>query len=175
VNNLSVLHTFTGTIDEAWFYLISVAIEARGAEIIRLMLRAMDAVRSNSPSVVADSLETLSVIFQEIGVILERMYEKCDPEVFYHQIRPFLAGSKNMVGAGLPNGVFYEEGNGRGEWRQYSGGSNAQSSLIQFFDVALGVEHQPTKNSKVAEVDLKAKHGFLSVFTQPKRRNQNPF
>lgn len=61
--------------------------------------------------------------------------------VFYHQLRPLLAGSKNMATVGLPNGVFYDVGDGQGEWRQYSGGSNAQSSLIQLFDIALGIQH----------------------------------
>lgn len=69
------------------------------------------------------------------------MYERCDPMVFYHEIRPFLAGRKNMEAAGLPRGVFYDEGNGKGEWKQLRGESNGQSSLIQFFDVVLGVEH----------------------------------
>jgi indoleamine 2,3-dioxygenase len=158
-----VLHTFTGTTDEAWFYLISVAIEVRGAEIIPMMLQAMDAVRVGDAETVAQCLLNFADSVQDIGIVLDRMYEKCDPEVFYHKIRPFLAGSKNMVAAGLPNGVFYDEGNGEGQWKQYSGGSNAQSSLIQFFDIVLGVEHSPTRNSKVAPVDLKAKHGFLSV------------
>lgn len=48
-----------------------------------------------------------------------------------------------MGHSGLPRGVFYDEGDGNGEWRHNSGGSNAQSSLIQFFDVVLGVEHGP--------------------------------
>ncbi|KAG0650363.1 Indoleamine 2 [Hyphodiscus hymeniophilus] len=161
VDNLSVLHTFTGSEDEAWFYLISVAIEARGAEIIRTMLKAMDAVRADDAYTVGKCLLKFADTLPEIAAILDRMYEKCDPEVFYHKIRPFLAGSKNMGSAGLPSGVFYEEGDREGQWRQYSGGSNAQSSLIQFFDIVLGVEHSPTKNSKVVEVDLKAKHGFL--------------
>jgi indoleamine 2,3-dioxygenase len=159
-----MLHTFTGSEDEEWFYFISVAIEARGAEIIPTMLKAMDAVRANDSQTVAQCLLNFADTLPEISAILDRMYEKCDPEVFYHKIRPFLTGSKNMASAGLPNGVFYEEGEGEGQWRQYSGGSNAQSSLIQFFDIVLGVEHSPTRNSKVVEVDLKAKHGFLSVY-----------
>jgi indoleamine 2,3-dioxygenase len=30
LNNLSILITFTGSTDEQWFYLVSVAIEAKG-------------------------------------------------------------------------------------------------------------------------------------------------
>ncbi|TVY13555.1 Indoleamine 2,3-dioxygenase [Lachnellula arida] len=155
IENLRTLHTFTGTRDEEWFFLISVAIEAHGAAIIPVMLKAINAARSNDPKVVVNALVKFSKCVREVGVILKRMDEGCDPDIFYNQIRPFLAGSKNMMLAGLPNGVFYDEGDGKGKWRQYSGGSNAQSSLIQFFDVALGVEHSLTGASKGS------KPGFL--------------
>lgn len=131
--------------------------ESRGAELIPVMLKAMDAARSNYPEVVSDALFKFARCVREIGGILQRMYEECDPNVFYNDIRPFLAGSKNMVHAGLLKGVFYDEGEGKGVWRQYSGGSNAQSSMIQFFDVAVGVEHSLTGATKGS------KPGFLQV------------
>ncbi|KAG9247065.1 Indoleamine 2,3-dioxygenase [Calycina marina] len=143
--SLTTLHTFTGTRDEEWFYLVSTAIEARGAPIIPTMLKAMDAVRADNASVVTRSLQEFIVCVSDINALIERMYEECKPEVFYHEIRPALAGSKNMAAAGLLRGVFYDEGYGKGEWRQYSGGSNAQSSTIQFLDLVLGIRHFPTK------------------------------
>ncbi|KIN00586.1 hypothetical protein OIDMADRAFT_146019 [Oidiodendron maius Zn] len=161
VENSSILYTFTGTLDEAWFYRISIAIEAQGAYIIPIMLKAVDAVRMNDPQIVTSCLFEFGKCLEQSGNILQRMYEKCSPEVFYHKIRPFLAGSKNMASAGLPNGVFYEECNRKGQWRQYSGGSNAQSSLIQFFDVILGVEHSPTKHSRKAETTSGGNHNYL--------------
>jgi indoleamine 2,3-dioxygenase len=118
------------------------------------MLKAIDAARQNNSSVVLSALSKFTNCVREIGGLLKRMYEQCSPDVFYNQIRPFLAGSKNMMVAGLPHGVFYEEVNGRGRWHKYSGGSNAQSSLIQFFDVVLGVEHRSTEGSN---------EGFLKV------------
>ena len=45
LENLSTLATFTGSLDESWFYLVSVAIESRGAPIIPLMLNAIEAAR----------------------------------------------------------------------------------------------------------------------------------
>ncbi|KAL8638287.1 MAG: hypothetical protein Q9228_004553 [Teloschistes exilis] len=144
LENLSTLTTFTGSLDESWFYLVSVAIEARGAPTIPVMLKAIQAARHNDRAMVSMCLRDFAQRIDELGALLQRMYENCDPHVFYHRIRPFLAGGKNMADAGLPNGVLFDDGTGSRQYRQLGGGSNAQSSLIQFFDVILGVEHRPT-------------------------------
>jgi len=144
LSNLATLHTFTGSLDESWFYLISVAIESRAGPIIPLMLEAMHAVRAGDTETVTNCLQNFAERLDELGVLLGRMYEQCDPHVFYHRIRPFLAGSKNMADAGLPNGVIFDDGTGTSDYVQYSGGSNAQSSIIQFFDLVLGIDHRPT-------------------------------
>lgn len=144
MENLATLNTFTGSIDESWFYLISVAIEARGAPILDLMLTAIAAARKDDAKTVTRCLVGFAELLTDLTNILVRMHESCDPTVFYHRVRPFLAGSKNMAEAGLPHGVLYDEGTGAEKHRQYSGGSNAQSSLIQFFDIVLGIQHLPT-------------------------------
>lgn len=144
LENLAILSTFTGSLDEQWFYLVSVAIEARGGPIVPLMLQAIAAARVGDTGIVTECLHHFAERLDELGTLLVRMYENCDPHVFYHRIRPFLAGGKNMGDAGLPHGVMYDDGTGTGKYRQYGGGSNAQSSLIQFFDIVLGVEHRPT-------------------------------
>ena len=74
------------------------------------------------------------------------MYERNDPQLFYTRIRPFLAGTRNA--ATLPNGVFYENESGGGTFRAYNGPTAAQSSLMQFIDIALGVQHHPTGLSR---------------------------
>ncbi|KAE8445643.1 hypothetical protein EG329_012940 [Mollisiaceae sp. DMI_Dod_QoI] len=168
MENLATLTTFTGSIDESWFYLVSVAIEARGGQTIPLMLTAIQAARLNDSTTVTMCLRAFAEALDDLGTLLQRMHESCDPTVFYNRIRPFLAGSKNMEEAGLPNGVLYEDGSGKEEFKQYSGGSNAQSSIIQFFDIILGIEHRPTGEKKDAssESELEgtappAKHNFL--------------
>ncbi|KAM0213273.1 hypothetical protein ACHAQI_004316 [Fusarium lateritium] len=147
LSQLNTLHTFTGTESESWFLLISVAMEARAGAIIPRMMEALNAVKTRDYDVIIAALEQLKTCIDGVGDLLERMYEKCDPMTFYYKIRPFLAGSKNMEAAGLPNGVFYDEGDGKGEWRHLRGGSNGQSSLVQFFDVVLGVEHITSGNN----------------------------
>ncbi|GAW26666.1 putative indoleamine -dioxygenase [Rosellinia necatrix] len=142
LDNLRALHTFSGTEDESWFYVLSVAAEARGARAIPVMLRAAEAVRRGDHDAVSRGLVEMAGCVRGLARLLGRMQERCDPAVFYHQLRPFLAGTRNMTAAGLPaDGVFYDEGDGEGRWRQLRGGSNGQSSLIQFFDLVLGVEH----------------------------------
>jgi indoleamine 2,3-dioxygenase len=144
LDNLATLHTFTGSMDESWFYLVSVAIEARGGPMIALMLDAMRAAREDDALAVTAALQIFAERLDDIGSMLNRMYERCDPHIFFHRIRPFIAGSRNMGEAGLPNGVLFEDGSGKAQWRQCGGGSNAQSSLIQFFDIVLGITHRPT-------------------------------
>ena len=167
--NLESLCTFTDTVDEQWFYLVSVAIEARGAPTIPLMIEAMHAARQGDSVTVNECLTIFSNRMQDLQELLSRMHERLSPQAFYFHIRPFLAGSKNMAEAGLPHGVLFEDGTGNEQYRQYSGGSNAQSSLIQFFDIALGVEHWPTgvkKNptaEKLAGAAPPPRHNFIEV------------
>ncbi|KAK8044356.1 hypothetical protein PG993_004380 [Apiospora rasikravindrae] len=159
VDAVRSMHTFTGTEDESWFFMISVAMEAQAGRAIAATTRALEAAAKQSPrdyDALARALDDLAAGIDEVGRLLERMHERCDPDVFYHQIRPFLAGSKNMEAAGLPRGVLYPErqsgddGRWTGSWHQWRGGSNGQSSMIQFFDVVLGVEHANEGNSRAS-------------------------
>lgn len=144
LSNLATLATFNGSLDESWFYLVSVAIEAKGGPAIELMLNAIEDARNNDTEAVIAALKTLKEHMDGLHAIFNRMTENCDPHAFYYHIRPFLSGSKDMEHAGLPKGVLYDTGSPDDTYRKYSGGSNAQSSLIQFFDIVLGISHLPT-------------------------------
>ena len=143
LENLFTLHTFTGSLDESWFYLVSIAIEAAGAPAIPVMLQAVDSAAANDAEMVTACLRDFAECLDELGTLLTRMYENCDPHIFYHKIRPYLAGSRKMADAGLPHGIIFDTGSGNDKYVQFSGGSNAQSSIIQFFDIVLGIEHRP--------------------------------
>lgn len=168
LENLATLYTFTGSIDESWFYLVSVAIEGRAAPTLPIVLTAMGAARRDDAATVTNCLREFAETIDELGTLLQRMHESCDPHVFYNRIRPFLAGWKNMSEAGLPNGVLYEDGSAKEEYKKFAGGSNAQSSILQFFDIALGITHRPTgeKNDAVLKNESQSstaplKHNFL--------------
>ena len=173
LENLATLTTFTGSLDESWFYLVSVAIEARSGDLIPIMLQAIALARIQDSRGVTERLRLLAERIDELGTLLQRMYENCDPHIFYHRIRPFLAGSKNMSEAGLPNGVLYDTGSPSDEYRQYSGASAAQSSIIQLIDVILGVEHRPTGMKRGGAEGTAAppssRHAFTQVYLPPPR------
>ncbi|CCH45342.1 hypothetical protein BN7_4924 [Wickerhamomyces ciferrii] len=141
LENLTTINTYTGSIDESWFYLVSVYFEYKGASCITDGLDAIKAVRENDKATVKKNLQNLAESIDRLGSVLMKMEEMCDPHTFYYRIRPYLSGWQNMKDAGLPNGLKYGD---ETEYRSYAGGSNAQSSLIQTLDLILGVEHFPT-------------------------------
>ncbi|KAF8979021.1 hypothetical protein BGZ46_005927, partial [Entomortierella lignicola] len=143
LNNLDTLATLSGSSDESWFYLVTTAIEATGAPVLSKILNAIQLVRNEDISGLVQELESIRGIIEDLVAVLRRMFERCDPYVFYWKVRPYLAGWENMAEAGLPNGVKYE-GVDNGEYKKLAGGSAAQSSLIHALDIAFGVEHYPT-------------------------------
>lgn len=134
--------SFTGSPDESWFFAVPAAIEARGAPIITLALRAFESVSSNDSEGVVDCLDQISLHLDGCARLLPRMYERNNPSVFYNRIRPFLSGTH--VPPRFPHGVIYEDEDGGGEYRRYKGPTAAQSSLWHFVDIALCVMHQRT-------------------------------
>ncbi|KAM5443158.1 putative indoleamine 2,3-dioxygenase [Microsporum ferrugineum] len=157
LDDLQALISFTGTETESWFLTGGVAIEATGAKVVQPLLKALQAVETREYMVIIRGLEALKLCIDDMTALLTRMYERCDPMTFCHRIRPFYAGSKNMATAGLPRGVFYDAGDGKGEWKKFQGGSNGQSSLIQFFDLVLGIEHNDPAKPKRENFHMEAR------------------
>ena len=67
-----------------------------------------------------------------------------------------------MKDAGLPRGLRYIgcEDHEEGLFRQYAGGSNAQSALIHMLDIALGVDHRDPTTTDY-EHEAPSKNSFL--------------
>jgi indoleamine 2,3-dioxygenase len=76
LSNLTMLHTFSGGMDEAWFYLISLAMEAAGAPAIPAILEGLRNVEVGDVKGLSGQLETVAKSIDEINKILVRMYEK---------------------------------------------------------------------------------------------------
>jgi indoleamine 2,3-dioxygenase len=169
--------TYSGSLDESWFYLITTAIESSGAPCLSQIADAIENIYQGKYGQLITNLQVIRTSLASMNDDLARMYEKCDPYVFYWKIRPYLAGWENMAEAGLPLGLIYEGVDNLwsaqtdeyadmshldeaerllSQYRRYAGGSAAQSSLIAALDVAFGVEHHRTgeKPSFIKAADL---------------------
>ncbi len=133
LDNIATLQLFLGGLDERWFYLTCVAIEAKGGPVLRTLVEAQKAVVEKRVEFLAGQIKKIADLLVEMHGILLRISEKCDPYIYYHRVRPFLAGWPEL-------GVIYE---GVSEKPQkFVGASAAQSSLIQSLDAGLGIKHQ---------------------------------
>lgn len=131
LDNLTTLIQFHGGLDESWFYLVTTEIEAIGAGAIPHFLDAMMHANKGGYNQAGHSLKTALPILTKLTSTLQRMYEQCDPHIFYLRIRPFLASFDNIEYRGTEKGHM-----------SFHGGSAAQSSLLQFFDAALGIKYE---------------------------------
>ncbi len=131
-NNLACTQHFMGGMDEQWFFTATAALEARGAPALLPLVQAKVAATEGDVERVTALLDTARQVFADVNVALLRIYEKCEPFIFYNRIRLFLTGWDQT-------GIVFE---GVSETPlKLHGGSAAQSSLIQAYDAALGIEH----------------------------------
>ena len=131
LDNLATLNQFHGGLDESWFYLVTVEVEQVGAKAIPLVLETMKWVADGDYERAAQCLAKVNGVLRDLIVVLRKMYANCDPHTFYLRVRPFVGSFENIEyrGCGLPPQSFH-------------GGSAAQSSLLQLFDAALGIEYE---------------------------------
>jgi indoleamine 2,3-dioxygenase len=96
----------------------------------------MEAAGAEDTTAFTAALNNVAAVLAQLTPLLKRVHEHLNPQIFYHNARPFFAGSKS-----LPNGIIYEDGSGTEKRYHYGGGSAAQSPLFQFCDIALGIAH----------------------------------
>lgn len=170
LSNITTLHTTTNTIDESWFYLITVAIESAGAKALNAMnyiINSFYLASEFDSEMVCSAFDVIAATISEMTFILQQMREKCTPEIFYAQVRIYFSGWSNV-----PGGVFYEgedcsiERMFREEgimmpdskMKTFSGGSAAQSTLIHALDTFFGVKHFPTRGTSDNFLELMRNH-----------------
>jgi indoleamine 2,3-dioxygenase len=123
--NIGTLNNFFDGRDESWFYLITVEIEAMGAEGIIPVYQTNRDIKNCSFPLNGDAsgcrdfvesstafLDSITRSFEQIAAVisnmtqsLAQMKEGCDPYIFFHRVRPFLSGWKSNPA--VPNGVRY--------------------------------------------------------------------
>ncbi|KAJ1498849.1 hypothetical protein HMI56_004740 [Coelomomyces lativittatus] len=154
LEGLHSLHSFTGTEDESWFYMVPLAIEMVSTPCIQAILDAFEAMHSNQPDLLYDSLKVMETSLSKMVSLLPKMTQKCNPALFFTTLRPFLAGWSHV-----PPSTSYPEGGVVFEhvhamptaWKAQptlegcllhcAGGSAGQTPTIQVLDAFLGIRH----------------------------------
>ncbi|KAI0273961.1 hypothetical protein BGY98DRAFT_1118691 [Russula aff. rugulosa BPL654] len=108
LDNLRCLTLFTGTRDEEEFYLASARIELRGVDALEIMRATMDELFVGDTLAarrITRYLQSLVRVLDDLARLLLAVRDGCDPDVFYHVIRPWFngadSGSKKWTFEGL--------------------------------------------------------------------------
>lgn len=140
LDNIAMIQNFYGGVDENWFVLVHVAIEAAAGEALQLACELVDCAASNDVAGATARLEAMASVWTRINAIFDRMPDRCDPYVYFHRVRPYIHGWANNPA--LPDGLIYE-GVTRfgGKGQAYRGQTGSQSSIVPAMDALFGVDH----------------------------------
>lgn len=141
MGNIALAQNFLAGIDEEWFVIVHVDIEAKAAQALSGIASGRRAIIDGQPAALVTALKEMNCSLSGMYASLSRMVEHCDPFVYFHRVRPYIHGWKNNPA--LPNGLIYEgvaEYGGVGQF--FRGETGAQSSIIPSLDGFLGVGHQ---------------------------------
>jgi indoleamine 2,3-dioxygenase len=143
-DDITTQTTFTGTRDEAEFYLASARIELRGVGALSLMSSIADEAFIDDAVArtrITAYLRALAGVIDTLSETLLAVRAGCDPLVFYDDIRPWFKGEDAAPGA--RRWAFEGATSEDAPWtRELSGPSAGQSSLVHALDVFLGVAEQ---------------------------------
>lgn len=140
LGNIELLQNFLAGIDEEWFILVHIEIEAHAISGIQAILPAFTAVEDDDVKQLMQSLNAVAQSLEKMCDTLDRMPEHCDPYMYYRRVRPYIHGWKDNPA--LPNGLVYEGVDAyEGKPQKFKGETGAQSSIIPAFDRLLGVAH----------------------------------
>lgn len=146
ISNIRALTLFTGTRDEAEFYLTSARIELAGVDALALMQAIMDEAFVDDALAhkrISAYLLRLALTVDRLSALLLSVREGCDPHVFYNEVRPWFKGEDSAEGRAkwVFDGLEDYPELGLVQPTELSGPSAGQSSLIHSLDIFLGVDH----------------------------------
>jgi indoleamine 2,3-dioxygenase len=140
IGNVALAQNFLAGIDEEWFVIVHVDIEAKAAQALSAIAQGRRAVEGSDVAGLTKALKEMACALAGMYQSLCDMVLHCDPFMYFHRVRPYIHGWKNNPS--LPNGLIYEgvqEYGGVGQF--FRGETGAQSTIIPALDGFLGVGH----------------------------------
>ena len=140
IGNIILVQNFLGGLDEDWFILIHIDIEAKAAPALGVIPAILEAIARDDAIAVGKALAKVKHAWININKTMNRMPEGCDPYIYYQRVRPYIHGWKNNPA--LPQGLIYEgvEAYG-GRPQQFRGETGAQSAIVPTMDALFNITH----------------------------------
>jgi indoleamine 2,3-dioxygenase len=140
LENIYMFQNFLKGLDENWFVMVHVAIEATAGRALAAIPPLLEAVKNNDRAGVIKGLTTIRDTWTHINPIMGRMIESCDPYTYYTRVRPYIHGWKNNPA--LPKGVLYEGVDAfDGKYMEFRGQTGSQSSIVPTMDALFQIDH----------------------------------
>ncbi len=184
LDNIYVIQNFYDGVDENWFILVHVEIEAKAGPALAAIPVLIDALKADDVAQVKEQLKTIRSAWQKINPVFDRMPERCDPHTYYLRVRPYIHGFKGNPA--LPKGLKYEGVDKyEGKHQEFRGQTGSQSSIVPTMDALFQIEHEndpmreyldelhfyrPPKHRKFIE-DVR-EHSTLRSYVQDKSDNE---
>lgn len=170
LENIDMIHSFSGTLDEKWFVWIHQIIEATFSQAIPELGKAYFIVKENfedGEEVIGEltlCLDKAANVTREIANILERMREHCDYKTYFDSVRLFYSIPRNIIFEGVN-----ELG---GKPQELYGETGGQTPYMHFQLTTLGITHNedPFFNNMQKHM-LKNFRDFLGNFQNSKVRD----
>ena len=142
IGNIMLSQNFLGGLDEDWFVLIHIDIEAKAAPALEAIPTILEGIARDNPKAVLDALENIKDAWVNINTTMSRMPEACDPYIYYNRVRPYIHGWKNNPA--LPEGLIYQGVEAYGSQpQQFRGETGAQSAVVPTMDALFKIAHKP--------------------------------
>ena len=140
LDNIAMHQNFLGGMDENWFVLVHVAIEAEAGVLLDNAAKLVGVCRQGDETEALQLLTEMDEAWERIYAHFSRMTERCDPYVYFHRVRPYIHGWANNPA--LDGGLIYEGIEKFGGTPQaFRGQTGSQSSIVPAMDALFQVAH----------------------------------
>lgn len=140
LNNIAMHQNFLGGMDENWFVLVHVAIEAEAGVLLDNAAKLVGVCRNGDEAEALTLLTEMDAAWERIYAHFARMPERCDPYAYFHRVRPYIHGWANNPA--LNGGLVYEGIEKFGDKPQaFRGQTGSQSSIVPAMDALFQVGH----------------------------------
>ncbi len=141
LGNIALIQNFLGGLDEEWFILIHVDIEAKATEGLMAIHPIQEAVTKKDISALTPLMKKMVGSLEAMNATMDCMPEFCDPYIYYNRVRPYIHGWKDNPA--LPEGMLYEGVTAyENKPMKFKGETGAQSTIIPSFDALLKIDHE---------------------------------